>query len=96
MNLHDSKHYNLQEIDESLATIQKNVDKEVNYWKEQGVKDSDEQILKRIFVGGFSQGCCIGLLYGLTSPKLLGGVIGLSGNLFASFELKNKCSSNII
>lgn len=36
------------------------------------------------------------LLYGLTSALPLGGVVGLSGNLFASFELKNKCSPSII
>lgn len=41
INLHDSKHYNLQDIHESLATIQKNVDKEVSYWRQQGVKGTD-------------------------------------------------------
>jgi predicted esterase len=41
-------------------------------------------------VGGFSQGCAMSLLYALTSENLLGGIIGYSGHVFRSFDLKNK------
>lgn len=44
---------------------------------------------KRIFVGGFSQGCAISLLFGLSSKQQIGGVIGFSGYLFKSFNLPN-------
>lgn len=40
-------------------------------------------------MGGFSQGCAISLLYGLTSKNIVGGVAGLSGYLFRSFEIPN-------
>lgn len=33
----------------------------------------------RIIVGGFSQGCVVSLLTGLTSEYKLGGIIGCSG-----------------
>ena len=58
------------------------MEEEVEFWKQRGVKDD---IYKRIFVGGFSQGCAISLLYGLTCKHPIGGVIGLSGYLFQSF-----------
>lgn len=41
-------------------------------------------------MGGFSQGCAVSLLYGLSSDKLLGGAVGWSGHLFQSFDLKNQ------
>lgn len=75
---------------ESLSIIDKHVDGEISYWKERGIKDTEEKIRKRIFVGGFSQGAAMSLCYALNSEKLLGGVIGFSGHLFESFPLKNK------
>jgi phospholipase/carboxylesterase len=48
----------------------------------------DEEIAKlggrseQVFVGGFSQGCAMALHTGLTYPKTLGGIIGLSGFKF--------------
>ncbi|KAI5809881.1 Phospholipase/carboxylesterase/thioesterase [Peziza echinospora] len=36
---------------------------------------------ERIIVGGFSQGCAIALLTGLTSERPLGGIVALSGYL---------------
>jgi phospholipase/carboxylesterase len=47
-------------------------------------------LFKRVFIGGFSQGCAISLAYGLTSPDILAGILGFSGHMFKSFELKNK------
>jgi len=72
----------MEEVKDSLAIIDAKVKAEVEYWKERGIKDSEEQILKRIFIGGFSQGCAMSLTYGLTSDRKLGGVIAFSGHLF--------------
>lgn len=63
------------------------MEEEVEFWRSQKVEGD---IYKRIFVGGFSQGCAISVLYGLTSKNVIGGVIGLSGYLFQSFEIPNK------
>ena len=51
----------------------------------------DGDVYKRIFVGGFSQGCAISVFYGLTAKIQLGGIIGFSGYLFnfEGFELSN-------
>ena len=42
------------------------------------------------FLLGFSQGCAMSLCYALTSNKKFGGIIGFSGHLFQSFNLKIK------
>lgn len=42
---------------------------------------------KKIFLGGFSQGCCMALYSGLTHKTEIGGIIGLSGLLFPFCEL---------
>ena len=39
---------------------------------------------KKIFIGGFSQGCFMSLNVALQAPHLLGGVVGLSGGVFPS------------
>jgi len=82
--------YSMSEIRESLNTIDKYVEEEIQYWKEAGVKGSDEDICKRIFVGGFSQGCAMSLVYALSGARILGGLVGYSGHLIESFPLKNK------
>ena len=41
-------------------------------------------------MGGFSQGCAVSLGYALTGPRQVSGVVGFSGMLFESFDLKNK------
>jgi phospholipase/carboxylesterase len=86
----EKQKYDFEQINQSISTIDKYVTEEVNYWKQNGVKDSEEAILKRIFVGGFSQGCAMSLAYALTGPRLVGGVVGFSGHLFESLDLKNK------
>ena len=78
----DEEKYSIEEIKESLEIIERTVCKEIEYWKEKGVEESEERLCKRIFVGGFSQGCAMSLCYGLSSNKLLGGIIGFSGELF--------------
>ena len=42
---------------------------------------------KNIFLGGFSQGCCMALYVGMYFPHNLGGIVGLSGLLFPFTEL---------
>lgn len=46
----------------------------------------------RIIVGGFSQGCVIGVLTGLTTKRKLGGVIGLSGWVPLSHKIESVSS----
>ena len=70
--------------------MDKYVAEEIDYWKESGIKESEENILKRIFVGGFSQGCAISLGYALTAPRQVAGALAFSGLLFESFEMRNK------
>lgn len=36
----------------------------------------------KLFVGGFSQGCCMAIHTALSYPHLIGGVVGLSGFVF--------------
>jgi predicted esterase len=38
----------------------------------------------KIFIGGFSQGCCMSINIALYCPGILGAVIGLSGRVFTS------------
>lgn len=65
---------------------------------EESIKENTERIIKRIeeeakalngdyskvFVGGFSQGCCMALNSAILAPFTVGGVIGLSGAAFES------------
>lgn len=44
---------------------------------------------KKVFLGGYSQGCCQMLDAGLTYPQLLGGLIGFKGHI-PSFTDKSK------
>ncbi len=69
-----------------MAILDKKVEEEAEYWKNQKVEGD---VYKRIFVGGFSQGCAIALLYGLTCKNILGGIVGFSGYLFQSFDIPN-------
>jgi phospholipase/carboxylesterase len=41
---------------------------------------------KRIFIGGFSQGCCMALNSAILASNMIGGVIGLSGAVFHSLQ----------
>ena len=44
--------------------------------------------MRRIFVGGFSQGACMSTYIALTSPCNLGGVVACSGVLFNSIDFQ--------
>lgn len=67
----------------------------MEYWKGKanGDNNSEQALNGKIFVGGFSQGCAVSLLYGLTTKQKLGGVIGYSGFLFTSFDFVNKSTN---
>eukprot|EP01016_Furgasonia_blochmanni_P050293 TRINITY_DN7753_c0_g1_i5.p2 TRINITY_DN7753_c0_g1~~TRINITY_DN7753_c0_g1_i5.p2 ORF type:complete len:245 (-),score=51.27 TRINITY_DN7753_c0_g1_i5:1700-2374(-) len=62
----------VKEVLESEETIKKNLKDEIAI-----LGDS-----KKVFLGGFSQGCCMSLHVGLGFDQPLGGIIGLSGFLF--------------
>jgi predicted esterase len=47
---------------------------------------------ERIILGGFSQGCSMTYLVGLTSEKKLGGLAFLSGRLPCQDEFESVCS----
>jgi phospholipase/carboxylesterase len=81
--------FDLGQVRESLAIIDQEVTSEIELWRQRGVTGTDQEISKRIFIGGFSQGCAMSLCYGLTAARLLGGVIGYSGHLFEGLEFKN-------
>ena len=82
----EEKHFSISEIKETLQIIDAHVEEEKKYWLEQ---KEESEVYKRIFVGGFSQGCAVSLLYALTTDKILAGAVGWSGHLFQSFELRN-------
>ena len=84
-SIEDTKRTNRAEIEDSLAILDSKVEGEISYWKQQGIQGTEADIAKRIFIGGFSQGCAISLCYGLTSPRILGGIVGFSGHLFQHF-----------
>jgi len=42
---------------------------------------------KKVFIGGFSQGCCLALYAGLSFNQTLGGIVGLSGYFFPITEI---------
>ncbi|KAL4512888.1 hypothetical protein ABPG72_017573 [Tetrahymena utriculariae] len=71
--------YSVSEVKDSYEIIQKTIDEEI-------------QILgnsKKIFIGGFSQGCSMSIYTGITYPSVLGGIIGLSGYFFKFIEINN-------
>ena len=43
---------------------------------------------EKVFVGGFSQGCCMALNVAILAPFRVGGVVGLSGAAFESLTQK--------
>lgn len=53
--------FSLEEMEDSRGIVDKYVRMEAEHWKKQNKEDP----YKRIFVGGFSQGCAMSLYYGL-------------------------------
>ncbi|CAK94547.1 unnamed protein product (macronuclear) [Paramecium tetraurelia] len=44
---------------------------------------------KNVFIGGFSQGCCMALETAFSYPQPLGGIVGLSGYLFPTTQIND-------
>lgn len=83
--LHDDVKQDAEGVKASVAAIHAMVDKEI----ENGLSS------EKIFIGGFSQGGAIAYYAGLTYPKKLGGIIGLSTYLAIADEcLKNASENN--
>ena len=61
------------EVANNTKTISAAIEKEIEYHGRDASK---------VFIGGFSQGCCMSLHVGFSYPKKIGGIVGLSGLLF--------------
>ena len=62
---------NEEQLLQSRNKIHKILDNEIKY-----IKDS-----KKVYLFGYSQGCCMALDAGLTYSKKIGGIIGLKGHV---------------
>jgi len=69
-----------KEVNSNTEVISKVIEQEISFYNGDA---------SRVFIGGFSQGCCMALHIGLSYPKKLGGIIGLSGLLFPFSSIKN-------
>lgn len=70
-NITSEEEINTTQLEESRAEIHTLLDKEVSF-----LKDST-----KVFIGGYSQGCCQALDAGLTYQNKLGGIIGIKGHI---------------
>ena len=70
--------YNFEEAQQNAKIIENVIEEEVKLL---------DGKYENIFVGGFSQGACLSLYFGLTYKHLLGGVIILSGALFPQTKI---------
>ena len=62
------------------------------------ILDSEIQSLgdpKKVFLGGYSQGCCTMLDAGLTYPQILGGMIGFKGHIPSFTDKSNTYNQKI-
>ena len=74
--------YNIEQANQSYQRISKVIEFEKQFLNNDPSK---------IFIGGFSQGCCMALYIGLTYPgNNFGGVMGFSGYLFKEVSI-NHC-----
>ncbi|CAD8129008.1 unnamed protein product [Paramecium sonneborni] len=67
----------IDEIEESKQLIMKYLNDEIEIVS-----------AKNVYIGGFSQGCCMALEVGLSFSQTLGGIVGLSGDLFPTTKLQ--------
>ncbi|CDW87032.1 phospholipase carboxylesterase family protein [Stylonychia lemnae] len=65
-------------VDEN--TIQKSTTRVLRVLKEEVKKLNEDP--SKVFIGGFSQGCCMALNVALSYENIIGGVVGLSGLVF--------------
>ncbi|CAD8193178.1 unnamed protein product [Paramecium pentaurelia] len=68
----------MEEIEDSKKMITSYIDQEAKLVSS-----------KNVFIGGFSQGCCMALETGLSYPQQLGGIVGLSGYLFPTTQIND-------
>ena len=82
----NEKSYNFKHVEENRLRLNKIIDEEVKILKGNS---------KKVYIGGFSQGCSMALHTGLNYTKQLGGIIGLSGFKFAQTTHPNKMSQEV-
>lgn len=87
MDPEDPKRYNEPEMIESSEFIIDIIKQEAKTYY-----DND---YSRIFLGGFSQGCALTYLIGLTFQEILGGLIGFSGIVAPLFHSMLKADENM-
>ncbi|CAD8108208.1 unnamed protein product [Paramecium sonneborni] len=68
----------MEEIEDSRKIITNYLDQEIKLVQS-----------KNVFIGGFSQGCCMALETGLSYSQRLGGIVGLSGYLFPTTQMND-------
>ena len=71
--------YSVQDVHNSSKKVLEVIEAEIQ---------AHEGDASKVFIGGFSQGCCMSLNIGLTYEKKLGGIIALSGVLLPHVEIK--------
>lgn len=77
----------MEEVRSNAARINKVIEEEIK------INGEDP---KKVFIGGFSQGCAMSLYCGLQYPEELGGIIGISGFAFSSIEVKKDMDMRIL
>lgn len=90
--LPDEKIFSVGEIEDSHKIVNKCVQEEAAFWKARNKNDP----FRRVFVGGFSQGCAIALSYGLCCETPIAGIIGYSGHFFRSSPLTNLSKTPVL
>lgn len=70
-NINTEEKINTTQLEESRAKIHSLIDKEVSFHGDS----------TKVFIGGYSQGCCQALDAGLTYQHKLGGIIGIKGHI---------------
>jgi len=84
-NIFTEEEINSTHLFSSCDKIHKLIDKEVLYHNDP----------KKVFIGGYSQGCGMALTAGLTYSKKLGGIIGFKGIIHKETYLKKIYKQNI-
>ena len=84
-NIFTEEEINKDQLFKSNNKIHKLIDKEVLYHNNP----------KKVFIGGYSQGCGMALTSGLTYPKEIGGIICFKGIIHKEIYLKKIYKQNI-
>ena len=84
-NVYTEEKVSIDDLKESRLYIHSLIDEEVSKLNDPG----------KVFLVGYSQGCCQMLDAGLTYPKKLGGLIGFKGNILAYTNRYKKYDQSI-